>query len=212
MTPIRVLIADDHPVFRFGLRSLLESEPEFEIAGEAADGLAAVQMAAELEPDVVLMDITMPGMNGIAATKQLLESNPNIGVLVVTMVDDNSIFAALRAGARGYLLKGAEGEETMRAIRAVAAGEAIFSRGIGDRLVAYFAQTDKPRYDLFPELTEREHEVLDLMAQGLTNDAIADRLSLSPKTIRNQVSLIFSKLDVDDRTQAVLRAKEAGMG
>jgi DNA-binding NarL/FixJ family response regulator len=209
---IRLLIADDHPVFRFGLKSLIEGEPEFEIIGEASSGEEAISLARSLEPDVILMDITMPGINGIQATERILETHPDIGILIVTMVDDASLFPALRAGARGYLLKGAEGVETLRAIRAVASGEMIFSRSIGERLGDYFQGTTPLAPEVFPDLTPREHEVLELVAEGLTNSAIAERLSLSPKTVRNQVSTVFSKLGVNDRSEAIVKAREAGLG
>ncbi len=213
MSPIRVLIADDHPVFRFGLRALLASEQDTEVVGEATTGDEAIELATTLQPDVILMDLNMPGPNGIEATRRVAQQHPRMGVLVVTMFDDDSVFAAMRAGARGYILKGAEGEETLRAIRAVARGEAIFSPTIARRLMQHFAT---PRRDSsrspFPELTEREHEVLALIAQGYTNTAIAERLYMSPKTVRNYVSSIFSKLQVSDRTQAAIRAREAGLG
>ncbi len=213
MSPIRVLIADDHPVFRFGLRALLASEPATEVVGEATTGDEAIDLAAALQPDIVLMDLNMPGPNGIEATRRIAQQHPRIGILVVTMFDDDSVFAALRAGARGYILKGSEGEETLRAIRAVAHGEAIFSPTIARRLMQHFAVTGRGASAYpFPELTEREHEVLDLMAQGYTNTAIAERLYMSPKTVRNHVSIIFSKLQVSDRTQAAIRAREAGLG
>lgn len=212
MTPLRLLIVDDHPVFRFGLRALLESEGEFEVVAEASSGNQAVGLAQEHEPDVVLMDITMPEMNGIEATRRILETNPETGVLIVTMVDDASIFAALRAGARGYLLKGAEGEETLRAIRAVARGEMILSEPIAERVQQFFSGTPEQALSNFPELTPREQEVLSLIAKGLTNNAIASRLGLSPKTVRNQVSEIYSKLGVSDRAEAIVRAREAGLG
>lgn len=212
MTPLRLLIVDDHPVFRFGLRALLESEGEFEVVAEASTGEQAVRLAKEHRPDVVLMDITMPEMNGIEATRQILETNPETGVLIVTMVDDASIFAALRAGARGYLLKGAEGEETLRAIRAVARGEMILSEPIAERVQQFFSGTPEQALSNFPELTPREQEVLSLIAKGLTNNAIASRLGLSPKTVRNQVSEIYSKLGVSDRAEAIVRAREAGLG
>lgn len=211
MTELRIVIVDDHPVFRFGIRALLESEPDLVVVGEASDGEGAVRLASDLNPDVVLMDITMPGLNGIEATRQIARSHPEIGVLIVTMVDDASLFAALRVGARGYLLKGAEGEETLRAIRAVANGEMIFSEPIGERLRQFFAETPSPASAVFPELTPREHEVLGLIAKGLTNNAIAGRLGLSPKTIRNQVSEVYSKLGVSDRSQAIVKAREAGL-
>lgn len=212
MKTIRLLIADDLPVFRYGLTALLEAESGFEIVGEASNGEEAVKLANEVQPDVILMDITMPGLNGIEATRQILSDNPKIGILMVTMVDDASLFASLRAGARGYLLKGAEGEETLRAIRAVANGEANFSPAIADRLISYFTQSSSPEKEIFPELTPREHEILSLIAKGLTNNAIAERLSLSPKTVRNQNSTIFSKLQVADRAEAIVRAREAGLG
>ena len=211
---IRVLIADDHPLFRDGLRGLLESVADTEVVGEAADGEAAVQAAANLQPDVILMDIKMPGMNGLQAMRAILDTSPHIAVLVVSMLeDDDSIFAAMRAGARGYLPKGAGQAEMLRAIRAVADGEAIFGTGIAQRLLNFFSPARPPAVPrIFPELTERETELLGLIASGLSNEAIAERLVLSLKTVRNHVSNIFSKLQVADRAQAVLRAREAGLG
>ncbi len=212
-TPIRVLIADDHPVFRFGLRMLLQGEMDIDVVGEATTGREAVDMALELRPDVVLMDLNMPELNGIDATRRIRAEAPEIGVLVLTMFDDDTVFAAMRAGARGYLLKGAEGEETLRAVRAVAHGEAIFSPTIADRVMDYFAHTSAyTGATPFPELTAREMEVLTLIAQGLTNQAIAARLVLSEKTVRNHVSNIFSKLQVADRAEAIIRARDAGLG
>lgn len=211
---IQVLIADDHPLFRFGLRALLEAEQGTAVIGEATTGTEAVQLTAALQPDVIVMDINMPELNGIEATKQILATDPAANILIMTMFDDDTVFAAVRAGARGYLLKGVEGEETLRAIRAVAGGEAIFSPNIAGRLLQYFAGTPQPgtTEPPFPDLTPRELEVLQLIAQGLTNNAIAEKLFLSPKTVRNHVSTIFSKLQVANRAEAIVRAREAGLG
>lgn len=211
--PTRVLIADDHAFFREGMRGLLVSLPETEVAGEASDGEEAILLAARLQPDVVLMDLKMPELNGIEATRRIVATSPHIGVLVVSMYeDDDSVFAAMRAGARGYLLKGASQAEIVRAIRAVANGEAIFGPGIARRLVGNFEAPKPPAAArLFPELTERETEVLALIAQGLGNQEIAARLFVSLKTVRNHVSNVYAKLQVADRAQAALRAREAGL-
>ena len=211
--PIHILIADDHPVFRFGLRALLEAQTDMVVVGEAESGTAAVQMAHALKPDVLLMDINMPGLNGIEATKQVTAASKDIAILIITMFDDDTVFTAMQAGARGYLLKGAQGSETLRAIRAVANGEVIFSPGVAEQMMSFFAQGGKiSDLDPFPELTPREREILTLLAQGLTNNAIAEKLVLSPKTIRNQVSNIFSKLQVASRSEAIVKAREAGLG
>ena len=214
---IRVLVADDHPVFRRGMRTILGAEPDTELIGEATDGEEAVALALELRPDVILMDLNMPRTTGIEATQRILELNPNIAILMLTMFeDDKSIFAAMRAGAHGYVLKGADGAETLRAIRAAASGEAIFSPTITRRLTEYFARPGTDHIAsadrAFSNLTEREHEILSLMAEGYTNNAIASRLYLSPKTVRNYVSSIFTKLQVSDRSQAIVHAREAGLG
>jgi DNA-binding NarL/FixJ family response regulator len=183
------------------------------VVDEAATGEEAIARVAELAPDVVLMDINLPGINGIEATRRIRETAPAVAVLVVTMFDDDSVFAAMRAGARGYLLKDAQAEETVRAIHAVAHGEAIFSPSVAERLMEFFATPHASAPEtVFPELTERERDVLGLLAQGYTNSAIAQRLSLSPKTARNYVSNIFSKLQVADRSEAIVRAREAGFG
>src|ERR687893_2666908 len=198
---IRVLIADDHPLFRDGMRGLLGSLPEMEVVGEASSGERAMELARELQPDVILMDIQMPGINGIEATREILHISPRIGVLVVTMFeDDDSVFAAMRAGARGYLLKDARGDEVINAVRAVAAGQAIFGPGIAQRLMGFFAAPGPnvpPR--AFPELTAREEEILALVAAGKNNAEIAAALFLSLKTVQNHVSNIFDTLRVAAR-------------
>jgi DNA-binding NarL/FixJ family response regulator len=211
---IRVLIADDHPVFRDGMRGLLGSLPDMEVVGEASSGEQAIELARELQPDVILMDIQMPGINGIEATREIVHTRPRIGVLVVTMFeDDDSVFAAMRTGARGYLLKDSSGQEVGHAIRAVASGEAIFGPGVAQRLISFFsAPSPAVSRRAFPELTEREEEILSLVAQGKTNQEIAKELFVSLKTVRNHVSNIFLKLQVADRAQAVIRAREAGLG
>ena len=211
--PIKILIADDHPLFRFGIRTRLSAEADLEVIGEAGSAEEAIALTGRLRPDVVLMDLNLPGMNGIEATRTIREAHPQVAVLVVTMFDDDSVFAAMRAGARGYLLKGAEAEETVRAVRAVAHGEAIFSPSVAQRLMGYFAAPRPPAVaPNFPELTEREREVLALLAQGYTNAAIGERLMLSTKTVRNYVSTIFAKLQVADRAEAIIRARDAGLG
>jgi len=210
--PIRILVADDHAGFRSGLDALLATQPDLRVVGDAATGDEAVARALALQPDVVLMDINMPGIDGIAATRRIVDSSPHIAILVLTMADhDAAVFDALRAGARGYLLKGADRAELTRAIRAVASGEAIFGPDVARRLMAYFAGAPV-RAPAFPELSERELEVLELIARGMSNQQIVDRLGISPKTVRNHISNIFSKLQVRDRAEAVVRAREAGMG
>jgi len=201
-------------LLRDGLRALFTSVPDIQVVGEAETGAEVIAKAAELQPDVILMDIQMPGINGIQATRQIMNSSPDIGVIVVTMYeDDDSVFAAMRAGARGYILKGADQEEMLRAIRAVAQGEALFGPDIAARLMTFFS-SPKPSAlaPVFPELTLREHEVLDLIAQGLNSQGIAARLSISEKTVRNHVSNIFNKLQVADRSQAIVRARDVAWG
>jgi DNA-binding NarL/FixJ family response regulator len=208
-----VLIADDHPVFRSGLVTLLAPAEDVEVVGEAASGADAVDAALAHDADVVVMDLQMPGLNGIDATRALVARKPDVGVLVLTMHDDDdSVFAAMRAGARGYVLKGAEGAEILRAIRALHDGEAIFGPGVAQRLIGFFAAAGHGRPEPFPDLTDREREVLELIAQGLPNAQIASRLVVAPKTVRNHVSNIFNKLQVADRAQAIVRAREAGLG
>jgi DNA-binding NarL/FixJ family response regulator len=211
---IRVLIADDHVAFRGGLRALLETADDIAVSGEAASGDEAIAAVRRVQPDVVLMDVNMPGIDGIEATRRIVDGTPHVAVVVLTMHDDDdTVFEAVRAGARGYVLKGAQRAELIRAVRAVAAGEAIFGPGVARRLMAYFARP-APRADpaAFPELTEREREILELIAQGRSNADITATLGLSPKTVRNHVSNIFAKLQVRDRADAIVRAREAGMG
>lgn len=191
------------------MAAALEATPCVEVVGEATNGREAVSLALELTPDVVLMDIQMPELNGIEATRRMLDTHPHTHVLVLTMFDnDSSVYAAVRAGAKGYLLKGAEQQDVERAIRTVAAGEAIFGTAIAARLVSYFATDTRT----FTELTPREHDVLELLATGFDNQAIASHLHLSLKTVRNNVSSIFTKLRVADRAQAIVKARDAGLG
>jgi len=212
--PLRILLVDDHPLVRNGLRALLSSVSDMMVVGEAASGEEAISQAAELQPDIILMDLHMPGLNGVEATRRIVQTHPNIGILVLTMLeDDASVFAAMRAGARGYLLKGADQTDVLRAISAAAHGEAIFSPPIARRLMQYFSNMQPllPQA-AFPDLTEREREILGLIALGKSNAEIAEALVLSPKTVSNYVSNIFNKLQVVDRAQAVLRARQTGLG
>ena len=209
----RVLIADDHPLFRHGIRALLESTPEFEVCAEATNGEEVIARADELHPDVILMDIHMPGVNGIEATRRILSANPGIYILIVTMFeDDSSVFTAMRAGARGYVLKDAQKQDLLLAIRAVGSGDAIFSPAIAGRMIAFFnASRPATVAQSFPELTEREREILGLMAQGMNNTEISARLVLSASTVRNYVSSSFRKLELADRAQGIGKAKDAGL-
>jgi DNA-binding NarL/FixJ family response regulator len=213
---IRVLVADDHPVYRGGVRAALADVDDVVVVGEAVDGDEAFTAALNLQPDVVLMDLHMPGMNGIEATRRLLAECPAVSVLVLTMFDDDeSVFAAVRAGARGYLVKGAAQEQIVRAIRAVASGDVVFGAGVAERVITFFTASGRiggRAGRRFPELTEREVEVLELIARGLNNAEIARRLVVSDKTVRNHVSSVFSKLHVADRAQAIVRARESGLG
>jgi DNA-binding NarL/FixJ family response regulator len=218
MKPIRVLIADDHALFREGVNAILKSVPDIEIVGEAGTGQQALALAADLTPDVILMDIQMPDLNGVEATQRILEAQPEAGIIIVTMLeDDDSLFSAMRAGARGYVLKGADKAEMLKSIRAVAAGEALFGPAIAGRLLSFFQDKGRhPKSDAtsisFPELTEREREVLACIASGDTNAEIAEQLSISLKTVRNHVSNIFTKLQVANRAQAAIKARDAGLG
>jgi len=211
---ILVLVADDHAAFRAGLAALLETADDVDLVGEAASGDEAVAAVASRHPDVVLMDVNMPGLDGIEATRRIVDAAPHVAILVLTMHDDDeTVFAAVRAGARGYLLKGAQRAELIRAVHAVAAGDAIFGPGVARRLVDFFARpAPRPDPEAFPELTEREREILELIARGRSNAEITSSLVLSPKTVRNHVSNIFAKLQVRDRAEAIVRAREAGLG
>ena len=214
MEALRILIADDHPLFRHGLRTLLAALPDAAVVGEATTGEEVLALAAGAQPDVILMDIKMPGVNGIEATRRVLAASPHVRVLIVTMFeDDASVFAAMRAAARGHLLKGAEKEEVLVAIRAVARGEAVFGPAIAQRLIRYFAATPAApaAQAAFPELTDREREILGLLAQRHTNAEIAGALRLTTKTVSNYVSNILGKLQVADRAEAILRARAAGL-
>jgi DNA-binding NarL/FixJ family response regulator len=209
---IRVVIADDHPIVRDGLAALLTSVPEISVAGAVATGELAVQAAVTLRPDVLVMDIQMPDLNGIMATAEITKVAPAVAVLMLTMFDDDdSLFAAMRAGARGYVLKGAQQDEIIRAIRAVAAGEAIFGSGIARRVLG-LASAPEPLAVPFPALTSREREVLSLIAAGVRNAEIAARMSIAPKTVANHISVIFSKLQITDRSEAIILARDAGLG
>jgi DNA-binding NarL/FixJ family response regulator len=212
MDKLTLLIADDHPVFRKGLRALVASMPTTELVGEATTGEEVIHLAEKVQPDVILMDLQMPGGGGLPAIRQIVQTSPHIRILVVTMIDDDdSVFAAMRGGARGYVLKDMNDDEITRAIVAVGNGEAIFSPAIAQRMMHFFSTRPDLPIDIFPELTESERNVLRLMAQGTSNEAIAQQLSLSSKTVRNYVSNIFSKLQVADRAQAIVKARDAGL-
>jgi DNA-binding NarL/FixJ family response regulator len=210
--PIRVLLADDHPMFREGLVVALGALPGVEVIAEASSGEEAIELAAQLQPDVVVMDVNMPGVNGIDATRRIVAESPHIGVLVLTMFDeDESVFQAMRAGARGYLLKGADREDILRAVHAVGRGDAIFGPALARRLIGYFS-SGRAGAAPFADLTDREREVLELVARGRSNAEIGRQLMISAKTVRNHVSNVFAKLQVTDRAQAIVRAREAGLG
>ena len=214
MNVVRVLIVDDQAITRSGLRTLLDTVSEVDIVGEASDGSEAVEAAERLQPDVVLMDLRMPGLNGIEATRRIHRASPHIGILVVTIFeDDTSVFPAIRAGARGYLLKDADQTELLRAIQTVAQGGVIFSPGIASRVLQYLSDSppNAPAH-AFDELTGRERDILNLLAHGYTNAEIAERLGLSPKTVSNNVSNVLLKLQATDRAKLMLMALEAGMG
>jgi len=209
---VRVVLADDHPVVRAGLSALLASLEDIEVVAVAANGRDAVKEVVLQRPHVAVLDLQMPGLDGLGALKEIRRVAPEVAVLVLTMFDDeDSVFAAMRAGARGYLVKGAEQEDISRAVRAVAAGEAIFGPGVAERMLRFFADPPQPAAP-FPELTGREREVLHLLADGLSNAVIARHLGVAPKTVANNLSAIFAKLQVADRAQAIVRARDAGLG
>jgi DNA-binding NarL/FixJ family response regulator len=211
--PVRVVLVDDHPVVRDGLKALLDSVDDMAVVGEAASGEEAIDVVHETSPDVVIMDIEMPGIGGIEATKRLVATNPGSVVLVLTMYgQDEFVFAALRAGARGYLVKGAQQEDVLRTIRAVGRGDAVFGQDVADRLLHSFSTTPAEHRAPFPELTDREREVIALLADGMSNGLIARRLGLTPKTVANHVSNILTKLQAVDRAEVVVRARRAGLG
>jgi DNA-binding NarL/FixJ family response regulator len=210
---LRIVLADDHPVVRGGLTALIGTLPGLEVVGEAADGETAVRETRLLEPDVVLMDVRMPVLDGVEATRRIRASVPGTAVLMLTMYDDDAtVFTAMRAGARGYLLKGAEQDEILAAIHAVVAGQTIFGPGVAARVLSLFDAPPAPGPGTFPELTERERQVLDLLASGRRTSAIAEQLFLSPKTVSNHLTTIFAKLEVGDRAAAIVRAREGGLG
>ncbi|MDX1614609.1 MAG: response regulator transcription factor [Candidatus Promineifilaceae bacterium] len=218
MEPIRILIVDDHTLFREGVLAILKGEADFDAVGEAATGREAIQQAERLSPDVVLMDIQMPDMNGIEATQAILRAQPNARIIMVTMLEDSEfLLAAMRAGARGYILKGADKQQMLQSIRTVAGGQAIFGPAVADRLAEFFLDARAPSRQagtakIFPSLTDREHEILDLIAAGKNNQEIANQLHIVVKTVSNHISSIFSKLEVADRAQAIVLAKDAGLG
>jgi DNA-binding NarL/FixJ family response regulator len=212
---VRVVIADDHPMYRFGLAAVLTQHDEIDVVASVGDGDALLRSVDEHEPDVVVTDLSMPSLDGVAATSRLVATHPGLAILVLTMhEDDEHVFAALRAGARGYLVKGADGTEIVRAVQSVASGNAVYGRPVARRIVAFFAgkQADSPSTRAFPDLTPRERDVLELLATGCRNHEIARRLGMSEKTVRNHVSQVLLKLQVPDRTAAALKAREAGVG
>ena len=214
MTAIRVVIADDHPMYRYGLTAVLATQPGIAVVGEAADGQQLLSVVQDTRPDVVITDLTMPLLSGAQAAARLLAARPDLAILILTMhQDDESLFAAMRAGARGYLLKGADSTEVTAAIQAVARGEAVYGPGVAQRIIDFFSGRREPfTPHAFPELTSRECDILELLAQGSANREIASRLGITDKTVRNHLSSVFLKLQVNDRTAAALKARKAGLG
>ena len=211
--PVRVIIADDHPMFRFGLTAAIGAAPEIDLIGEASSGAELLTMVDQLSPDVVITDLAMPGTDGLTATRHIKAHHPETAVLILTMhQDDEAVFGAMRAGARGYLLKGADGGDIVRAVLMVARGDAIYGTGVAQRIMDFFvgAQQDYTT-KVFPELTCRESEILELVAAGRNNHDIARRLVLSEKTVRNHVASVLTKLQVSDRAAAVAKARDAGL-
>jgi DNA-binding NarL/FixJ family response regulator len=214
MNPVRILTVDDHTLFREGVRAILKAVPDLEIVGEAATGEEAIDKVATLTPDIILMDIQMPDMNGVEATHKILKKHPEIGIIILTMLeDDDSLFSTLQAGARGYVLKGADKAEMVRSIRAVANGEALFGPAIASRLTKFFNNSGgMVKQSAFPELTDRELEILELIAKMHNNKEIAEILHITIKTVSNHISNVFNKLQVADRTEAIFKARDAGLG
>lgn len=209
---LRVVIVEDHPVYRAGLRAAIEAEPSLDLVGEAATGKTGIRTITETQPDIAVVDLHLPDISGIEVTRTVTAA-ASTSVLVLTMLDDDdSLFAALRAGATGYLLKGADQDDIVRAIRSIAAGESVLGPGIARRVLGFFAGTERDAPEAFPHLTERERQVLDLIAAGRSNPAIARDLGLTLKTVRNYVSIVLTKLHVSDRSQAIVRARDAGLG
>lgn len=207
-----VVLVDDHPLVREGMRAVIEAQPDLEVVGEASDGAEAVAICSDVQPDVVLMDLQMPAMNGIEATKGVLAKSPRTSVLILTMYDDDAVvFDAVASGASGYLLKGSDGADIVAAIVAAAAGQAVFGAVLAKRMQTWFL---RPRrgVDAFPELSDREREILDAVAAGMTNPEIGKKLFLSPKTIANNVTVILDKLQVAHRAEAIVKARDAGLG
>jgi DNA-binding NarL/FixJ family response regulator len=210
---VRIVVADDHPMYRYGLTAVLDQAEGVSVVASVADGGELLAAVAEQSPDVVITDLSMPGLDGVAATRQLVAASPGLAVLVLTMhEDDDHVFAALRAGARGYLVKGSDGEQIVGAVRSVAAGDAVYGGPVARRITAFYAGADtaSPLERAFPDLTPRERDVLELLAAGCRNHEIARRLGMSEKTVRNHVSAVLAKLQVPDRTAAALKARQSG--